>query len=229
MHYNVIGVRTLIENQSSHEHGSCDMTQYLFLLQGVDDGQLYQFTAKNRYGNCGSGYTSASWGGFSSVTTAWQLGTLHYVPKRKIVGEFRLPKENDEQLDYSLNYEEAFMVVGTQDIIAYSTGDGGDNYYPSGASRINEELFNVTVRAVDKRKVFVLTGPSGSGKSFLASHTDLKVYETDKDEHLTSELGNYDIIVVGNKYHQDTPFDTILAIIKLTADVDVVRLAFMPL
>lgn len=61
-------------------------------------------------------------------------------------------------------------------------------------------LFKKTIRAKDKRPVWIFKGDSNSGKSFL-SHLVIgkSVYETDSSSIL-KEIITEDIIVLGNKY-----------------------------
>jgi len=78
--------------------------------------------------------------------------------------------------------------------------DGGDSYYPQGAYNIHMDCFEETARSKDRRQVWVISGKSGLGKSFLTSRMkDLTVYETDSSEMLPQIL-DQDIIVIGNKY-----------------------------
>lgn len=77
---------------------------------------------------------------------------------------------------------------------------GGDEYYPSGYIDVNEELFKPTIRAKDKRLVWIFKGKSGVGKSHLASKLDgLKVHETDSSDKLPDSIVA-DVVVLGNKY-----------------------------
>jgi hypothetical protein len=51
--------------------------------------------------------------------------------------------------------------------------------------------------------VFMFTGASCIGKSFVASHlTNLEVYESDMAEELPENLSDNKLIVIGNKYHE---------------------------
>ena len=52
------------------------------------------------------------------------------------------------------------------------------------------------------QSIYIFTGDSNKGKSYISSNTSLSVYETDKSQSLPNVL-SYDIVVVGKKY----PFD----------------------
>ena len=76
---------------------------------------------------------------------------------------------------------------------------GGDAYYPNGSYDINWNLFDKTPRYKDKRVVYVLTGESGIGKTYLANHLKgNEVYETDMATTLP-ECIYADVVVLGNR------------------------------
>ena len=207
MEYTVIGIRQHIENQQSHEHGSAEMVQYHVFLKD-ETGVLCAFTAYNNYGDCSSGYTSASWGGFTEVLPVDTIGTLHYTPTRPLVAEFGA---------------NVLSEVGTGETIVSHDDDGGDSWYPAGSADFNRALFTETPRKVDRRKLYLFQGPSGVGKSYLAENSSLKVYETDRSSDLPKDLADYDIVVIGNK-HPFTPAD-FKPLLK-DAGVDVVIVSF---
>lgn len=66
--------------------------------------------------------------------------------------------------------------------------------------RLNMDLFNVLPGYIDKRVVYVFTGESAVGKTYLTRHLrrDLKVYETDSSIDLPESL-YADVIVLGNR------------------------------
>jgi hypothetical protein len=64
-------------------------------------------------------------------------------------------------------------------------------------------LFKVLPRVSELRPVWIFTGPSNIGKTFLASKlNDLGVYETDSSDILPDVITE-EIIVLGNKYKFD--------------------------
>jgi hypothetical protein len=224
MIYEVIGVRTRIENQEAYSHGSAEMTQYELLLQG-EDRVLYSFTAQNHYGDCPSGYTSATWGSFTPVASISELGPLHYLPLNPLCGEFTGPLQaaDEDEPDYTA----VFAEVGTGTVIAWSTGEGSCHYYPEGGAGINLALFTPTHRLTLKRKLFIFSGPSAVGKSFLAATTSLRVYETDQSAQLPKDITNYGIVVVGNKYGH-TPAQVASLLAGVNVDLVYVHLGALP-
>lgn len=85
-------------------------------------------------------------------------------------------------------------------VFSYSS-DGGNSYYPEGYYTVDFSLFNKTDKYLDKRVVYIFTGPSGIGKSYLASKLDcsVSVFETDSCPVLP-DVVYADIIVIGKKY-----------------------------
>lgn len=78
----------------------------------------------------------------------------------------------------------------------------GDDYYPNGYYEIKENVFAKNARYVSNRVVYVVTGPSGVGKSFLTDHldkTELEVFETDSAPVLPDTIYS-DVVVIGHKY-----------------------------
>jgi hypothetical protein len=62
------------------------------------------------------------------------------------------------------------------------------------------DLFEKTIRAKDKRRVYIFVGESGIGKSYLAHKLqNVEIYETDCNDTLPNEIVE-DVIVLGNKY-----------------------------
>jgi len=211
----VIGIVGIIQCQTSRDFGTCDMTQYTIFLE--DDKQdKHQVTVSNTYGDCYSGYTSATWSEMSDVIPMSKhdkVGTLHYVPKKDldvviVVADSDYKNKLYDAGVYNVKHNgevKVLMDVNTKDWIAVSTGEGGDSYYPSGYGCINEKLFNKTPRYSNKRHVYIVQGPSGIGKSHLISMFNKEdyehVYETDKSPKLPVSLNQYDVIVLGNKHH----------------------------
>lgn len=135
-------------------------------------------------GVCGSGWTTASWGHID-VQEVTKFDGYTYKPKKNIVIDDIFPHDEKEYIKnqvFSVSY------------------DGGDSYYPSGGYHVDMDLFIKTDRHKDKRPVWIFTGESNSGKSFLSSHiTELNTYETDSNSVLPENITE-DIIVLGNKY-----------------------------
>ena len=79
------------------------------------------------------------------------------------------------------------------------SADGGNMYYPEGFYTIKMDLFKPTPRYKDKRVVYIFTGKSGIGKSYVGSNIGdgMSVYETDSNKALPAEIWE-DVIVLGN-------------------------------
>ena len=153
----------------------------------LENGNKIQITLYEEYGTCYSGWTTASWGVMKVKYANEGFGIITHVPKEDIV----IP---DIKPNFNCNVDDIENEVFTY------LRDGGDWYYPDGFIRVNEELFNPTIRAKDKRLVWIFKGASGVGKSYLASKLEeVKVYETDSDSTLPDNI-IADVVVLGNKY-----------------------------
>ena len=137
-------------------------------------------------GECGSGWTTASWGE-KSVKYVKNFHTFNYFPIKKI--EISDEILNEDLYDYN-------------DKLLYFSYDGGDSYYPSGGYRIEMNFFRESARIKDKRPVWIFKGDSNAGKTYLSSQLDMDVYETDSSNSLP-DIMKQSIIVLGNKYVYD--------------------------
>lgn len=87
---------------------------------------------------------------------------------------------------------------------------------------IKHDSFTRTSMDITRRQVWILVGPSGLGKSFLASHLkNLWVYETDTSQELPEKI-EHDVIVMGNKYRRSV----IEIIRRIYEHVDVIPVTF---
>lgn len=152
----------------------------------LEDKRKVKITLWGTEGECGSGWTTASWGHIE-VEEVSSFGGYTFVPKLPIEVEDLYPEKEYEDVNNA-----AFWV----------SFDGGDSYYPGGSYEVNIDLFSRTSRHKEKRPIWVFRGSSNRGKSFIASHlTGLTVYETDSNVNIP--LITEDIVVLGNKYtHQ---------------------------
>jgi hypothetical protein len=178
---------------------------------------------------CGTGYMRASYGQVS-LKPVDEIGPLTHHPRRgyeKVV----LDPEN---LPESFNRFE----TGEQDTPFFGWSvDGGDDYYPSGAVKVEERKLTSTGRGHEKPLVWVLDGPSNLGKSTLAMLASagagldpeldkkLEVYETDGTEVLDDDLVYSQIIVVGGKYPH-TVDDVRAVFARHELDVELVTVTF---
>ena len=165
-----------------------EQERYVFNCLGAL-GQKFELILSKGYGECGSGWCSASWGNAELREVQVFNGTTHR-PIKDI--EFTINKGEEAFADYSC---EVFNV----------NYGGGDSYYPCGGISVNMELFKENGRQKDKRPVWIFCGDSSLGKTYLSSiirNSDFSktVYETDCDSELPEQIIE-DIIVVGNKYN----------------------------
>lgn len=177
---------------------------YKYILNCISENNLkYEVALWTEYGDCPSGWCSASWGHCEVKRVDSFIGSTHK-PIKDLLFEIET-KEGD--------FEDT--IYNAENDIFYVDDDGDDCWYPSGGVEITEELFTKTNRAMDKRPVWIFKGDSGLGKSYIAgiianSDRAKTVYETDAHEEL--DTIEADIIVVGNKY--DHSFEEIESKIK---------------
>ena len=143
------------------------------------------------YGDCYSGWCSASWG----------IGTI--IPVDSFVGITHKPiKKLEFEIDEdSLN--DNGKICYTENDIFEVNYDGYESWYPCGEVNVNMDLFKEINRSKEKRPVWIFKGDSALGKSYLAgiianSGREKSVYETDAHEELDDI--HEDIVVIGNKY-----------------------------
>lgn len=184
----IIGLRIEKYIGQSISGHNCDFTYHdeemeKHILCGITtEGEKVEITLSEEHGECGSGWTTASWAHIE-VNKVDRFSGYTY----KAVEELSIDSFNDES-DYIDN--DVFTV----------NYDGGDSYYPGGWYKVNMDLFKESVRHKEKRPVWLFEGNSNLGKSFLASKLkDLFVYETDSNETLPESI-IADVIVFGNKY-----------------------------
>lgn len=151
----------------------------------LDDNRKVEIELSRSEGECGSGWTTASWGHIK-VTQVKKFNGYNHIPFSPV-----LTVE-----DIQPGFEETISnKVFSVDI------DGGDSYYPSGGYSVKMEYFKPTSRAKQLRPVWIFKGKSNSGKTFLASRlNELEVYETDSNEKLPNKI-TASVIVIGNKYN----------------------------
>jgi hypothetical protein len=180
---------------------------FLHLLQ-LNSYDKYEVVLWGSEGECGIGWTTASWG-HSSLN--------------KVNSFTNPPTYNCQPILVDVAQTEDNIEVETLDNVRVASASywGADKYYPNGWYTFNESIFTVSPRAVDKMKVFVFKGPSAIGKSYLASKfvDEFKVYETDCSSELPSDMNDYDVVVLGNKYE----FPELVELLEATRDVVMVN------
>lgn len=163
-----------------------------YILNCISENNLkYEVALWTEYGDCPSGWCSASWGRCEVRRVNSFIGSTHK-PIKDLSFEIETTEGDFEDTIYNAENE-----------VFYVDDDGDDCWYPNGDVGITEELFTETNRVMDKRPVWIFKGDSGLGKSYIAgiianSDRAKTVYETDAHEEL--ETIEADIIVVGNKY-----------------------------
>jgi hypothetical protein len=166
----------------------------------LSDNRKVEIELSRSEGECGSGWSVASWGNIEVIEVSKFNGYTH-VPKKPLNIADIEPSFNDDISN------EVFSV----------SSYGGDEYYPCGGYNVEMGLFKETSRSKDLRPVWIFKGKSNTGKSFLASKLkDVAIYETDRNEFLPDSITET-IIVLGNKY----PFTVEQIEEKLFGEVEV--------
>lgn len=145
--YDVIGLLKDTETHDSNENGSQDMDQYYLYLRGsLDiDAPVYLLHAANTYSDCYSGYCGATLGTFRNLVQIDEPSVFDYHPKQLLAVRFHKITNNGvvpmtgEFTDNMMGDCILLTLEGT--MVAQCTGDGGDNYYPSGRAWVNLDLF----------------------------------------------------------------------------------------
>jgi hypothetical protein len=164
---------------------------------------LVELECSTTHGQCGSGWTTASWGNISYKILE-EIGSLHYTPIEY------------SQISFDLNDIPSHL---EHNLFKYSEY-GYDDYYPGGGFTIEMDAWRSTGRKPEKPMVHVFCGHSGTGKSTVASLTEKTVIESDSFEtsdafidslEITKPMGDA-IIVVGGKHQID--LDTVTALLE---------------
>ncbi len=184
-----------LEAQRNNEKTYATISNYSIYLKKLSDpDDVYCLTASNWFGECYSGWCDAFTGELSDIEVYKDvLPPIHYRLKPTYLNQFQLQiAENGNQI----------LVNTDGNVILTCTGNGGDGYYPCGHCELDETYLDRSPRCPTKRPVYVFSGQSGLGKSYLSSFCakQLDVYETDQHENIPEDVWIYDVIVVGNRY-----------------------------
>lgn len=153
---------------------------------GEEYHNKYEITLRSEYGECGSGWTTASYG-FADIEPVDNFRPWNYKPKQQIILENISIKEMNSP-DFSCEYFQWSY-------------DGGDRYYPTGYVEVDMNYFEELPRNMKKRPVWIFKGYSGLGKTSLAIQLENEdVYDTDISSKLP-ECITESIVVLGNKYN----------------------------
>jgi hypothetical protein len=143
--------------------------------------KLLKISAITQAGECGSGYSTATWGYFRKEEIS-KIPPLEYMANPPLFYE-----DADE-------FQENFSI----------DEDGGDGYYPCGSAEPKPTLlalFN-PCRVLEER-LYVFSGASALGKSTFAlslASDPAEIYETDSGIHPDAvELEYVKYVVLGNK------------------------------
>ncbi|MGL4759523.1 MAG: hypothetical protein ACRCXZ_09380 [Patescibacteria group bacterium] len=171
------------------------LTRWYFLLKGERNEQFI-LELWNTYGECYSGWCTASWGN-SRVTLRKGGFIATHEPVQPFYIDLDVSMENGvPHLNNESFGNELFNV----------SYEGGDEYYPGGEVTVLEEkLKKVSPRGHDKPLVFLFQGESNVGKStlgnFCGCSENAVVYETDMEALLSRKVLFSNVIVIGNKHH----------------------------
>lgn len=162
-----------------------------------------EITLQQDEGQCGSGWCESTDASLSAKTVS-SFNGITYFAKDKNLNIEMLPNFASNGYNTSVWIEQVNRVDEFANEVFYFSSDGGDFYYPCGYYNVNMDLFVKTIRAKEKRPVWIFIGESNIGKSYLSSlmSQKLTVYETDSNQTLPDVLTE-SIIVVGNKYKFD--------------------------
>ena len=179
------------------------------------EGRYLKMICTVEWGECGSGYCSATWCDTSlpQEIERNEFGPIHYIPKETILGH--LDKTDDDNMTF-ISWDKTVFEISHV---------GDDGYYPTGYCEFNDKLFKPTKRFEEtstilnhiepieattaelpnqvrrkERIIYIFHGPSDLGKSSLAIHCDLNSYDTDQCEIIPDDIHRYHIIVVGNRF-----------------------------
>lgn len=183
--------KTLTYNDRDNEHE--ENHKDILLLESKDkwgNVKKFELSLWTIYGDCYSGWCAASYG-YNEFKCVKEFNGYNYVPIKDLTFSLDIEENNISEIPEMQN-----------EIFTYTFNDG-DHYYANGNSSVNLELFKPTPRLKEKRPVWIFTGDSNIGKSYLAhlisNNEDKEVYETDEDSNLPNKIVA-DIVVIGNKY-----------------------------
>jgi hypothetical protein len=179
-------------------------------LKDPETGDVYDFSFWTDEGWCGSGYTTASWGcyDFSKCENERESTLFNYVYAKPDKTVYLDVDSDGALISGSANEEYGDDVVQVYDSndkpIITVNYDCGDSYYPRGYSMYDDTYFRRIRGTGDvKRKVYIFTGPSGIGKSYLTSKLigpdEADLFDTDEKVITEDTVITATYIVIGQK------------------------------
>lgn len=181
----------------------------------LEDNRHVEIHLNRRWGECPSGWTTAVWGimkikvvnsfnGFTHIpketiivddidpNIKWPHYVRHQIKRTSNTPKYLGEASSDSDID-----DEIALISNSVFMVSY---DGCDKWYPAGNYSVKMDLFEATPRFKKIRPVWLLSGPSGTGKSFLTGKMhNITVYETDCSDTLPVTISEQ-VIVLGNKY-----------------------------
>lgn len=220
--------------------------KYEILLQG--SYQKFMLSLSNEYGMCPSYYTTASWGEARLVQVQFFGPMTHTLETPREVDFSESGSEDDEPVEEiwdsrsqansprpidplalpdNWGCDRYGMEDDDKDRLFSWSRDGGDGYYPRGYVKVNMEAFTPTGRGREKPLIHVFMGLSNLGKTTLGLQLSQSVvYETDQDEKYKPEMAYANVIVMGEKWKDQSFQDIIEFFKKKDLDVDLVPVSF---
>lgn len=208
-YFNLHGIRTFthIDRAWNQDNGEEISTDYIAIVstdikkEGYErsDTLFYEVYFSNEFSECGSGYCPATWGDLVGYKQVDKVLDVHYkptLPSENMICRFLYETNNNDWSSFKSWKLELILKPGYP--VLQSSGDGGDSYYPSGCSNFDMEFFEATERLPEKHRVYIFTGASGLGKSYLGNQLS-EYLETDTLKELPVNLSISNIIL-GNKH-----------------------------
>ena len=172
-------------------------------------------------GMCGSGYTTACWSA-QDMKIVRDHGPMTHVTFGDSFSRSR---------DIVMEMEDLTSLPETYSCALFSwSGVGNDPYYPSGGVGVTLDYFRQTFRGHTmssrerKPMVHVFLGNSGLGKSTLG--LQLLSYDTDCSEEFKPSMAYAQVIVLGNKWPEQTLTGIRSFFGDLKLDVNIVPVRF---
>lgn len=190
--YTVVGLRVELNLLRKCTGHNCDFTYYkemgnIYIILLKCDGALYELTLYIEEGECGSGWTTASYGRSSMKRVSHFAGKTH-----KPISQ--------NEIELSSGY---CGIEDTENMYFNFSENGDDYYYPRGYVNVHMDQFKILneYRILD-RPIWIITGCSETRDLLSAFDNDLSIYYTESKKDLPDEITD-SIIVVGNNHKLD--------------------------
>jgi len=180
-----------------------ELTRYTLLVTKlVRPGHTRKFTItlSEAFGECGSGWTTASWG-IMKLAEVDHFGPFSHRPKQPLYLADDI-EGYGHKMAYVFNGEkDAWDPFAIHNEVFTYSANGGDEYYPAGSAFVDLDLFEELPRAMSARPVWIIKGKSGLGKSTLGEAMAVggqTVFETDSVDELPDTI-TASVVVLGNR------------------------------